>query len=187
MRWLVRFCPTAICFDVDPNAVGRTVLAKDNWAVLVLTLHIELFTQLHYRRTIDPDSELSGLFKDVFLYHWKEECQHAILDELELVRHDATLSAEERDRGVDEFIALVAAVDGILWAQAVADGSYFAANCRRAVDVDEVQTIEAAFLAACRWQYIYSGARHPHFSKVLSGLISESQGQRIQAAIATLH
>src|SRR5438046_1328856 len=84
-------------------------------------------------RCIDPDSELSGLFKDVFLYHWKEERQHAILDELELVRHHATLSAEERDRGVDEFIALVAAVDGILRAQAAADASYFTANCRRAV------------------------------------------------------
>jgi hypothetical protein len=34
---------------------------------------------------------------------------------------------------------------------------------------------------------IHSGARHPHFGKVLSGLISESQGQRIQAALATLH
>ena len=179
--------PDGYCFDVDPNAVGRTVLAKGNWAVLALTLHIELFTQLHYRRSIDPDSELSGLFKDVFLYHWKEECQHAILDELELVRHDATLSAEERDRGVDEFIALVAAVDGILRAQAAVDASYFAANCRRAVDVDEVETIEAAFLAAYRWQYIHSGARHPHFRKVLSGLISEIQGQRIQAAIATRH
>ena len=179
--------PDGYRFDVDPDAVARTVLAKGNWAVLALTLHIELFTQLHYRRSIDPDSELSGLFKDVFLYHWKEECQHAILDELELVRHDATLSAEERDRGVDEFIALVAAVDGILRAQAAADAIYFAANCRRAVDVDEVQTIEAAFLAAYRWQYIRSGARHPHFGKVLRGLISESQGQRIQAAIATLH
>ncbi|HEX3413477.1 MAG TPA: hypothetical protein VHT00_17320, partial [Stellaceae bacterium] len=179
--------PDGYRFDVDPNAVGRTVLAKGNWAVLTLTLHIELFTQLHYRRSIDPDSELSGLFKDVFLYHWKEECQHAILDELELVRHDGTLSAEERDRGVDEFIALVAAVDGILRAQAAADANYFAANCRRAVDAEEVQTIEAAFLAAYRWQYIHSGARHPHFAKVLSGLISESQGQRIQAALATLH
>jgi hypothetical protein len=179
--------PDGYRFDADPNVVARAVLAKGNWAVLTLTLHIELFTQLHYRRSIDPDSELSGLFKDVFLYHWKEECQHAILDELELVRHDATLSAEERDRGVDEFIALVAAVDGILRAQATADASYFAANCRRAVDVDEVQTIEAAFLAAYRWQYIHSGSRHPRFGKVLSGLINESQGQRIQAALATLH
>jgi hypothetical protein len=179
--------PDGYRFDVDPNTVAHTVLAKVDWAVLTLTLHIELFTQLHYRRSIDPDSELSGLFKDVFLYHWKEECQHAILDELELVRHDATLSAEERDRGVDEFIALVAAVDGILRAQAAADAGYFAANCGRTADADEVQTIEAAFVAAYRWQYIHSGARHPRFSKVLSGLISESQGQRIQAALATLH
>ena len=96
--------PDGYRFDADPNVVARAVLAKSNWAVLTLTLHIELFTQLHYRRSIDPDSELSGLFKDVFLYHWKEECQHAVLDELELVRHDATLSAEERDRGVDEFM-----------------------------------------------------------------------------------
>jgi hypothetical protein len=179
--------PDGYRFDVDPNAVARAVLDKSTWAVLTLTLDIELFTQLHYRRSIDPDSELSGLFKDVFLYHWKEECQHAILDELELVRHDATLSAEERDRAVDEFIELVAAVDGILRAQAAADAGYFAGNCRRAVDPDEVPTIEAAFLAAYRWQYIHSGARHPHFAKVLSGLISETQGQRIQAALATLH
>ena len=72
-------------------------------------------------------------------------------------------------------------------AQAAADASYFAANCRRAVDAEEMQTIEVAFLAAYRWQYIHSGVRHPHFAKVLSGLISESQGQRIQAALATLH
>jgi hypothetical protein len=179
--------PDGYRFDVDPNAVARAVLAKGNWAVLALTLHIELFTQLHYRRSIDLDSELSGLFKDVFLHHWKEECQHAILDELELVQHDATLSAEERDRAVDEFIELVAAVDGILRAQAAADVGYFVANCGRAVDPDAAWAIEAAFLAAYRWQYIHSGARHPHFTKVLSSLISESQGQRIQAALATLH
>jgi len=108
------------------------VLDKSTWAVLMLTLDIELFTQLHYRQSMDPDAELSGLFKDVFLHHWKEECQHAILDELELVRHDAGLTGEQRDRAVDDFIELVAAVDGMLWAQAAADASYFAANCGRA-------------------------------------------------------
>jgi hypothetical protein len=77
---------------------------------------IELFTQLHYRQSIDPDTDLSELFKDVFLFHWKEECQHAIVDELEWVRHDAGLTVEKRDRAVDEFIELVAAVDAILQA-----------------------------------------------------------------------
>jgi hypothetical protein len=179
--------PDGYRFDIDPDAVARAVLGKCTWAVLVLTLDIELFTQAHYRQSIDPDTELSELYKDVFLHHWKEECQHAILDELELARHDAGLTAEARDRAVDEFIELVAAVDGIVKAQSAADSGYFVANCGRAVGADEARAIEAAFLAAYRWQYIHSGARHPHFAKVLAGLINASQGQRIQAALATLH
>jgi hypothetical protein len=178
--------PDGYRFDIDPNGVAHAVLGKSTWAVLALTLDIELFTQLHYRQSIDPDTELSELFKDVFLYHWKEESQHAILDELEWVRHDAGLTAEQRDRAVDEFIELVAAVDGILQAQAKADAGYFAATCGRAVEEAEARAIEAAFLKAYRWQFIHSGAQHPQLGKVLSSLISENQGQRIQAALATL-
>jgi hypothetical protein len=61
------------------------------------------------------------------------------------------------------------------------------ANCGRTVKADEARAIEVAFLAAYRWQYIHSGARHPYFGKVLNGLITETQRQRIQAALATLH
>jgi hypothetical protein len=178
--------PDGYRFDVDPDGVAQAVLGKSTWAVLALTLDIELFTQLHYRQSIDPDSELSELFKDVFLYHWKEESQHAIVDELELVRHDRQIAAEERDRAVDDFIGLVAAVDGILQSQAKSDTGYFAAKCGRAVDNVELRAIEATFLKAYRWQYIHSGAQHPHFGKVLSSLITENQSQRIQAALATL-
>jgi predicted RNA-binding protein associated with RNAse of E/G family len=178
--------PQGYHFDVDPNAVAHAVLGKSTWAVLALTLDIELFTQLHYRQSIEPDAGLSELFKDVFLYHWREESQHAILDELEWVRHDAQLTEEQRDRAVDEFIELVAAVDGILQAQAKADAGYFAAKCGRAVDESEAQAIETTFLKAYRWQYIHSGAQHPHFGKVLSSLITKRQGERIQSALATL-
>jgi hypothetical protein len=178
--------PKGYRFDIDPNGVAHAVLGKSTWAVLALTLDIELFTQLHYRQSIDTDTELSELFKDVFLYHWKEESQHAILDELEWVRHDAGLKAEQRDQAVDEFIELVGAVDGILQAQAKADAGYFAATCGRAVGEVEARAIEAAFLKAYRWQYIHSGAQHPQFGKVLSSLITEKQGQRIQAALATI-
>jgi hypothetical protein len=178
--------PDGYRFDPDPDAVAHAVLGKSTWAVLALTLDIELFTQLHYRQSINRDTELSELFKDVFLYHWKEESQHAILDELEWVRHDAGLTAVQRDRAVDEFIDLLAAVDGILQAQANTDAGYFAVTCGRAVDQAELQAIGAAFLKAYRWEYIHSGAQHPHFGKVLSSLITEHQGQRIQAALATL-
>ncbi len=178
--------PPGYRFDIDPNGVAHAVLGKSTWAVLALTLDIELFTQLHYRQSIDPDTALSELFKDVFLYHWREESQHAILDELEWTRHDAELTAEQRDRAVDEFIELVAAVDGILHAQAKSDAAYFAATCGRAIGETEATAIQAAFLKAYRWQYIHSGAGHPQFGKVLGSLITEKQGRRIQAALATL-
>jgi hypothetical protein len=178
--------PNGYRFDVDPNDVARAVLGKSTWAVLALTLDIELFTQVHYRQSIDPDTELSELFRDVFFFHWKEESQHAILDELELVRHDAGITADQRDVAVSEFIELVAAVDGILQAQANADANYFAANCGRPVDTAEAHAIEAAFLKAYRWQYIHSGAQHPHFGKVLASLITDGQAKRIQSALATL-
>jgi hypothetical protein len=178
--------PAGYRFDIDHNAVAHAVLGKSTWAVLALTLDIELFTQLHYRQSIDHDPQLSELFKDVFLFHWREESQHAILDELEWVRHDAGLTAEQRETAVGEFIELVAAVDGILQNQAKADAGYFAATCGRAVNEAEAGAIEAAFLRAYRWQYIHSGAQHPHFGKVLSSLITETQGLRIQQALATL-
>ncbi len=178
--------PDGYRFDVDPNDVARAVLGKSTWAVLALTLDIELFTQVHYRQSIDADTGLSELFKDVFFFHWKEESQHAILDELEWVRHDAGLGAEQRDRAVDEFIELVGAVDGILQAQASADTGYFAANCGRAIPEAEARAVKTGFLKAYRWQYIHSGAQHPHFGKVLSGLITEDQGRRIQSALASL-
>jgi len=178
--------PAGYRFDVDANAVAHAVLGKSTWAVLALTLDIELFTQVHYTQSIAPDTELSELFKDVFLYHWKEESQHAILDELEIVRNDAEMTAGQRDRAVTEFIELVAAVDGILQVQARNDASYFVAACGRTVDAAEAVAIEAAFLKAYRWQYIHSGAQQPHFGKVLSGLITKEQGQRIQAALDRL-
>lgn len=178
--------PAGYRFDVNGNDVARAVLGKSTWAVLTLTLDIELLTQLHYSQSIAPDAELSELFKDVFLYHWKEESQHAILDELELVRHDGEISAEQRDRAVDEFIELVGAVDGILRAQASDDAGYFVAACGRSVDAGEARAVEAAFLKAYRWQYVHSGAGHPHFEKILTRLITKEQGERIQSALATL-
>jgi hypothetical protein len=189
-RQIDRMCeevmPAGYSFAPDPNDVAKAVLSKGTWAVLALTLDIELFTQTHYRESIDPNDTLSPLFKDVFLYHWKEESQHAIIDELEWVRHDASVSPEERDTGVTEFIELVGAVDGILQGQAAADAAYFAETCGRQMAAEEVVAVESGMLAAYRWQYIFSGAQHPHFGKVLGGMITAEQGERIQSALGSI-
>jgi hypothetical protein len=178
--------PEGYTFLPQPNDVASAVLSKSTWAVMALTLDIELFTQLHYRESIDPDTQLSDLFKDVFLFHWKEESQHAIMDELEWKRHDTTLTPEQRDQAVDEFIDLVGAVDGMLQGQAKADAAYFAATCGRTLSPGEADALASGVLAAYRWQYLISGAQHPHFVKVLSSLITAAQGQRIEAAPTTL-
>ena len=117
--------PAGYVFLPQPNDVAGAVLSKSTWAVLALTCHIELFTQAHYRESIEADAELSELWKDVFLFHWKEESQHAILDELEWQRENARLTPEALDQGVNDLIALVGAVDGILQMQAKADADYF--------------------------------------------------------------
>jgi hypothetical protein len=178
--------PAGYRFVIDPDAVAGAVLSHGTWAVLALTLHIELFVLSHYRESIEPGNGLSELFKDVFLFHWKDECQHAVLDELELKRHDAMIDAETRDRGVDEFIALVGAVDGILQTQSAADAEYFAATCGRALSADEAAQIAAHFLKAYRWQYILSGASHPRFQSVLKALVTREQMERIDAAVSVL-
>jgi len=172
---------------VDPDEVASAVLGKSTWAVLALTCHIELFTQAHYRESIEPNPALSPLFKDVFLHHWLEESQHAILDELEWRRADAKLTPAERDRAVDDFIALVGAVDGLLQAQSAADVAYFfEVSTGRRFDDAQIEGIRASVLRAYRWQYILSGAQHPRFGEILGSLITAEQGQRIARALQPL-
>ena len=178
--------PAGYAFVAEPNAVAAAVLAAPTWSVLALTCHIELFTQGHYRQSIQADDELSELYKDVFLFHWKEESQHAILDELEWQREDRRLSPAQRDAAVDGLIGLVLAVDGILQAQAQADAGYFAQVCGRRLDGTQAAAVAAALLAAYRWQYIASGVQDPRFSDTLMSLITPSQAQRVQAALQPL-
>lgn len=178
--------PPGYRFVPDADEVAAAVLAKGSWAVMALVLDIEIFSLAHYRSSIDPETELCPLWKDVFLFHWKEESQHAILDELEWRRVHARLSAAERDRGVDELIELVGAVDGIVQAQAAADADYFLAAAGRAFGSDETAAVRDRLLAAYRWQYIVSGAQEPRFGEVLQALTTPAQMQRIGAALAPI-
>jgi hypothetical protein len=178
--------PAGYVQTADPNEVARAVLGKSTWAVLALTLDIELFVQAHYRASIQPQDNLSELWKDVFLFHWKEESQHAILDEIEFVTEDGKLDTEQRSAAVDDLIALVGAVDGILQAQAMADADYFIqAAGSRFTDAQREQ-IHEKVLKAYRWQYIVSGVMEPRFQKVLFALVDESQAIRIKNALAPL-
>jgi len=170
----------------DPNEVAAAVLSKSTWSVLALTCLIELFTQVHYQQSIEPQDDLSPLWKDVFKYHWMEEVQHAMLDELEWVQEDRRMTMRRKEQAVDDLIALVGAVDVILQAQAAADAEYFLKSAGRRFNGEEETAIRALMLRAYRWQYIVSGVQHTHFGDLLAGMTTEAQMGRIQAALAPL-
>jgi len=180
---MAEIMPSGYRFLPEPNQVAELVLGKSSWAVLGLTCDIELFTQAHYRESIAHDPDLSELWRDVFRYHWQEESQHAILDELEWIREDAKLSMLQRERAVNDLIELVGAVDGLLQMQSTADSDYYFSVCTRNLSVDEAKAVRETFLRAYRWQYIVSGVQDERFGKILGGMINHKQAERIEKAL----
>jgi hypothetical protein len=178
--------PVGYSFPWDPNQVAGAVLEKSTWAVMALIYEIELFTQEHYKKSIEPDENLSELYKDVFLYHWKEEAHHAVMDALEWPREDQKLTPAERDRAIEEVIELVGAVDGILQAQSKSDAEYFLKRSDRSLSEEEVARLKDCLLRAYRWQYIFSGVEHPKFKALFSGLVTEAQAERVGQALASI-
>ena len=178
--------PAGYTFKLDPNEVAAAVLGKSTWAVLGLTLDIELFTQAHYRSSIETDPNLSELWKDVFLFHWKEESQHAVMDELEWRRENARLTEAERDQGVTDLIGLVAAVDGIVQVQAKSDADYFILRAGPVYSASEQAAIRDVMLKAYRYQYIVSGVTEARFTEVLKAMVTPAQLDRIGSALAPI-
>jgi hypothetical protein len=178
--------PEGYHFLPEPNQVAAAVLKNSTWAVLGLILEIELFTQEHYKQSIEADQDLSDLYQDIFLFHWKEETTHAIMDELEWPREDKKLTPDERDRAVAELIGIVADVDGILQVQSKADVEYFRKASGASFASEQTNLLRSGVLQAYRWQYIFSGVEHPRYKVALGSLITEPQAQRINQALAPL-
>ncbi len=178
--------PAGYRMTANPNDVARSMLSRSTWAFMGLTCDIEIFTQLHYKQSIQNDDNLSPLYKDVFRFHWLEEAQHATLDELEWQRiHDGLTSAEV-DQGVDDLIALVAGFDEVLQGQAAADADYFIHCCGRSFTGHEQVAIHRGVLKAYRWQYIVSGVQIERFQRELTRKVNDAQMKRIQDALAPL-
>jgi hypothetical protein len=162
----------ALCADVMPSGYRFTASANEVAA--------------HYKHSIENDLALAPLWKDVLFFHFKEESQHALLDELEWRREDARVNEEQRERGVDQLIELVAAVDGILQVQAQADVEYFVSAIGRSLSAAQTHAISALFLRAYRYQYIGSGLQMTRFPEVLFELTTPAQRARVEGALASL-
>ena len=88
---------------------------------------------------------------------------------------------------MDDLIALVGAVDGILRARRRRMFSTSVEIVGRQLSNGEEEAVHRPMLPAYRWQYIVSGVQHPHFGRLLSGMVTPGQmGSRIQAALAPI-
>jgi hypothetical protein len=156
------------------------------WARLALALHVALTAQAHYRASLRPDAALSPLWRDAFLFRWKEGSQHAILAELEWQREHAQLSAAARDRAVDDLVALVTRVDALVCAQAQHDAKRFATS--RGITVPDATTgaVHDVQRRAYRWQFIVSGAQEPRLREALKAVATRAQRERLAAALGPL-
>jgi hypothetical protein len=185
-RMLAAKMPPGYRAVADPNEVARNVLGASTWAVLAFTCHIELFAQAHYDQSIAPRQEICPLFGDVFQFHWRDECQHVMLDELEWTAEHARLTPAAREAGVDDLVRLFAAVDSVLRSQAVADAAYFQSIAGRVFSAAQIAMLKAGILSAYRWQYIVSGLQHFHFGRLLTSMTTPAQMARIRESLAPI-
>ena len=175
--------PPGYRFLARHDDMAAFALEKANWAALALIHEVGRLAQVHYRHSIESDPQLSDLHKDVFFFHWREELQHALLEEREWLREDAKLGAPERDRAVDDLIELFQGVDAVLLFQAQADVEYFAGLCQGGFAPGDIDRLHAGVLAAYRWQYLGCGIDDARFSALLSGMLDWGQMARFRSEL----
>lgn len=176
--------PPGYAFVPQIDDVASFALGRSPWAILAFACQIEIFTQVHYRQSIEHDAGLSGLWKDVFFFHWKEDLLQVIQHGID---HDgACIDARERDGAVDDLMALVMGVDALLRAQAPADADYFANVCGEKFTTRQVSRLRSEVLAAYRWQYLVSGISEPRFAQLMEGLAGTGLLARIDIELAPI-
>ena len=164
--------------------VARVVLSKQTGAVLLLTAAIEWFTQLHYLMCFKDDDTLDPFTRHIFKCHWLEESQHARMDHLETLRAFTGMGDAEKDMAMDDLIALVGAVDGLLQQQAQLDVENLLRYLDRPLGPSAQQEVYARVLDAKRYTFIESGVTHPNFQELFAAVATPAQQERVQKALA---
>jgi len=166
--------------------VAKAVLGRRKGAVLLLTSAIEWLTQDHYTSTMKNADELDPLTREIFRAHWLEESQHARLDHLEALRVFRNLDDHARDATMDDFIWLLAAVDGLLQTQALLDLDNLGMYLGREFTETGRLEIHGGLLRAKRHAFLETGIAHPNFQELFQLITTPAQRERVQAALGPI-
>lgn len=167
---------------IDTDRLNAAFAGKSKWAVLALAVHVELLIQAHYKQSVVKGADVSKIFKDGLLAHWKEESRHTIIDSIEWGREDVQLSDAHRELVSAELIDLLAKLDSLVEEQAQFDVDYFLNRYPGAFGRARRERLLIVMVSAYRWQYFGLGLRSPRFSNTLSGFIGGQKYQQFAAA-----
>jgi hypothetical protein len=94
------------------------------------------------------------------------------------------LSAEQRERAVDELLDLGGAIDGLLAQQVELDIEALARRTGRSFTQEEASEIRSAQQRGYRWTFLVSGLEHPTFTQIVADLTTAGRDKLAAAATA---
>ena len=171
----------------NPEEVAGFIMQKSAMAVLLMTLHIELFTQHHYTASVrDNEAEgLDPLFKSMLKHHWLEESQHAKIDALELDRLASDSTSEMRQTAVNDYLDILQAFDGLLLGQVNLDIESLHAKTGRALNPAEREEFIKVQHRSYRFVFLVLGLTNPTFAKHIA-VFSPESAAKVAAMIKSL-
>jgi len=149
----------------NPQAVAEVILSHKPMAVLLITLHLEIMTQHHFVESFRKGAaeELDPLFRQMLRHHWVEESQHAKIDILELHKLSADATPEMCEESIDDYLKIVAALDGLLCQQAKNDIATLGRVLGREFNEAEKRELYDAQAGAYRRTFVGLGINSPAF------------------------
>lgn len=159
------------CQGVGPaREVAAAVLKHSALGVGLVTLHLEWLTLHHYLESVRSDESIDVHFESLLRHHWMEESQHAKLDTLLVEKIASTLTPEQVEAGIDDYLALGKMLDGALTAQAQLDIESLVRAVGRNFTEAERREITDAQQKSYRHVFLGLGMTHPNFVKTLGEL-----------------
>ena len=175
------FGATCEVLDRAPQ-VASVMLKKSALAGMLMVLHIELMTQVHYTESVRGDAHLDPLFARLLKQHWLEEIQHARIDVLELAKLASRATPEQIRIAFIEYLDLIDAFSGLLRGQAEMDARTLARRIGRNLTEAETADVAALRHQAYRRMFLWMGLTHPTFMKLAQQLDGEVAAQLIERA-----
>ncbi|MDP2341196.1 MAG: hypothetical protein Q8O67_09570 [Deltaproteobacteria bacterium] len=165
------------------TAVAGVILAKSPIGVMMVILHIELFTQQHYLECVKDNAEVDPFFSSLLKNHFLEEAQHARVDALQLDKLARAATPAEIVTAFDDYLGILSAFDGLLAEQSQLDVKSLEAASGVTFSEADARMVTDSQQRAYRKTFLTYGMTNPQFLAYL-GQISPAGQARVKLATA---